>query len=140
MAGDVSVPLHAFVDSGGLFLDGFHRLVDGGENLVFNIDEVEGRFRDLFRYGCNGCNRLADVADLLEGEYLLVAELFVASPDALLDPKRVLAGHDRPDAGKLLGLGRVDVYDLRVRVGAADGRSMPHAGHFNIPDIAGIGG
>ena len=75
--------------SGALFLDGVERLENAWKYFVVDFDQVKGFFRDLFRDCCDGCNRLADVADLVDRQYLLVAKVFIAPPDALLHAEGV---------------------------------------------------
>ena len=104
MAGDVDVPLEALMDLGGVFLYGVEGLENRGEHFIVDLDQVEGLFRDLFRHRRDCRDRLADIADLVDGQYLLVAQVLIAPPDALLHAEGILARHHRLDPVELQGL------------------------------------
>ena len=135
MPGNIDIPLKAFMDFRCLFLNCIERLVNRRKHFIFNIDQVKGLFCDLFGH-CRHCrNRLADVADLVDGEYLLIAEILVAPPDTLLDPEGVLACHNTYDAGKLQGFAVINVHDLRMRMGASQDLAVEHAGQLHVEGV-----
>ena len=137
MAGNADVPLEAVMDLGGVFLYGVKGLENRGEHLIVDLDQVEGLFRDLFRYRRDCRNRLADIADLVDGQYLLVAQVLVAPPDALFHAEGILARHHCPYAVEGQGLAGVDALDLCVGVGAPEYLAVEHAGEL---DVEGVGG
>ncbi|OPY72778.1 MAG: hypothetical protein A4E63_01106 [Syntrophorhabdus sp. PtaU1.Bin050] len=91
MTGYVEVPFDAFMDFRGPFLDRIERLIHCVENLIFHVDQIQCLLCNLFRHGSYGSNGLPYVANLVHRKNLLVAKLFVASPDALLYPEGVLS-------------------------------------------------
>ena len=97
VAGDVDVPLEALMDIGSVLLDSFEGLEDRGKDFVVDFDQVEGLLRDLFRDCGNACDGLADVPDFVDRQYLLVAEVFIAPPDALLHAEGVQLSAGRCD-------------------------------------------
>jgi hypothetical protein len=76
-------------------------------------------------------DRLAVVADALEGEHRLVGELEAV---ALL-ARNVVVGQDGVDAGHRDRFGDVDLRDQRVRVRAANGVAPEHPGRVEVARV-----
>ena len=112
------------------------RVDDRLERLVVDADPLGGAARLLGMLGGDDRDRLAEVADALEGEHRLVAEL---EPVALL-ARDVLVREHGVDAGHAGRRGRVDRADERVRVRAADGVAPEHPGGEEVARVGELAG
>ena len=99
----------------GGFLEGLLDRGDRGKRLVSDADQPAGGASRLLVEGCDGRDRVTDVAHLLELERPLVLA-DGQDPEA---GRQRLAGEDRNDAGQLERVAGVDAEDAGVRVRAA---------------------
>ena len=119
-----------------LVLGGTLRVDDRVERLVFDPNLLGGAPGLLRVLRGDDRNRLAVVADSVEGEHGLVGEL---EPVALLAGDVLVREHG-VDAGHAGRPGRVDGPDERVRVGAANGVAPEHLGGIEVARIGELAG
>ena len=109
---------------------GLHRLdgiEDGGQLLVFHLDEGEGLLGDVGVRGGHGRDLVAQVADFLRIEQPLIED-----GDPVVDIRRVLGRNDRLDARQFLGLSCVEVEDAGVGVAAPEDPAAKRPGQVDI--------
>ena len=104
---------------------------DGLERLVLDANRRSGAACLLGLLGRDDRDRLAEVADAVEGEHGLVGELEAVG----LAAGDVVLGDDRVDARHRDRLGDVDLEDPRVRVRAADGLAPEHPGGAEVARV-----
>ena len=100
------------VDEVGLGLHRFFGIEVGGQEFVFDIDQFERFFGGGLVDGGDAGDVVADVADFVEGERVLV----VADGKNAVGIGRVFAGDDGDDAFEFLGAAGVNALDAGVRV------------------------
>src|SRR6202790_325270 len=116
--------------------ESFFRIGDGGEEVVFDVDEIEGFEGGEFFASDYGGYGIADVTNVIDAEGLLV---LTDGEDAVFDGD-IFAGEDQIDAGMGLGAGDVDFFDTGVGMRGAEEFAMGHAGKKDIVGVAGLAG
>ena len=117
-----------FVDERSAGLKRLLHVEDGRQLLVFDLHPGGRLARRRQRLGDHRDDRLALVADLVDGERRLVVGLDLDQAEDRIDVLRhVLVGEDAHDARSLLRLARIDRQDARVVVGAAHHVEMQEA-------------
>ena len=114
------------VDDGRAGSDRLLHVEDGGEFLVFDLDEVERLLRRSRGVGGHGCDPLADEPHLLIGQH---REVFQRPAD---QAGVVAPGDDRMHAGHRPRPGRVDAHDPRVRIRAAQYLAPEQPFHLHV--------
>ncbi len=126
-----------------------HRLRGIGDRLQFlvgDLDRLGGVARLALGVGHHDHHRVADIADLVEGQRRPCAHLHRRAvlgmdhpaADQIADAVglQFLAGQHAVDAGHGLRLLDVDLLDLGMRVGAAHECRVFHSRHNHVVDIA----
>ena len=114
------------------------RVLDGHERpqrLVLDLDQLGRALGGLLVHRGHRGHRVADHADLLHAERLLVLR---DRQDAELHPRQVVAGDDRVDAGQGPGARGVDALDQGVRVRAPQQLAVGHARHQEVVGELGL--
>ena len=108
--------------------------------LVVNPDD----FRGVLRHGAagrhDGGDGFALPADAIDRKGVLGRGFEALQVREHADPRRddggkLLAGHDRDDAGHAPRRGGIDAGDPRMRMGRAQEHHMPHARQLHVADI-----
>jgi hypothetical protein len=128
--------LAVVVNAGFRSGQGFFRIGDGGEDFVVDIDEVEGFEGGELFAGDDGGNRIADVADVINAESLLV---LADGKDSVCDGE-VFSGENQIDAGMGESAGSIDLSNPRVGVRGAQEFAVGHAREKNVVSEAGLAG
>ena len=136
----------AFVDQRGVFLHGIRSVQNGGEDLVFDVNQGKSLLGDMGAGRSDGCDGMSLVEGLFLGEDV-VAEELVVDHRALGEVggaagglEEVCAGNDSADAGMGLGAAGVQFLDAGVGVGAAEDLPVEHARQVDISRVAGLSG
>ena len=111
---------------------GLHTLdciCNGGQLLIFNLDQIDRLLRDLKRLSRDSRNSLAAEFGRADRQEVFILQIESA---ALFI---VFAGDNALDARQLFSLGGVDAQNLGVRVRAALDLRVQHARHFHIVNI-----
>ncbi len=111
----------------GMRHGGFGR-VEGFERLVDDPDEIEGGGRCLFSGRRHGCDGIADEADFIHAQRVLVLR-DGQNPER---NRQIAAREHCLHAVQLLRRGYVDRHDARVRLGAAQQPAIQHPGERQI--------
>ena len=99
-------------------------VVHGGQNLIFDLDELLGLFQNLRRLGCDKGQRVAEeVDDTADGDHDVPVVDDVAD-DVLA--RHIRCGQHADNAGQRGRLGRVDGQHAGARIFAAHGGAVAH--------------
>ena len=115
----------------GLLLGGALGVDDRFERLVLHADLLRRTTRLFGMLGGDERDRLPEVADAVDREHRLVAELEAVQ----LLARDILVGEHRMHAGHRQGARDVDPVDTRVRVRAADGLSPQHSRRVEVARV-----
>ena len=116
-----------------------HRLVDvddPGQNLVVDLDQLEGLRGDLCRCRCDRRYRMTRVQRLLARHHIAAVEAQVLDAEnRRLVPRElheIAAGHDGFDARQCRRLLELDRFDAGMGMGTAQDPSHQHAWHREV--------
>ena len=121
----IAVLVDAHLRMGQRVLDRHQR----AERLVLDLDQLAGALRRLLVDRGHRRHRIADHADLVDAERLLVLG---DGQDAELHGRQVAPGDDRVDAGQGPRPRGVDALDQRVGVAAPQELPVGHAGQHHV--------
>ena len=115
-------------------LHGLHRVEDGGQNLVLDLDEFQRLLENLGRLGGDDSHAIADMAHLVVQAHLVVGRrVGVALPaGGIQHALHVLVGQHRVHARQRQRLALVDAHDAGVGVRAGEQAAVEHARHLQI--------
>ena len=115
----------------GLRLHRFFGIEVSGQDFVFHIDQFQRFFGDGFRDGDYAGDVIADVANLVERQRVLI----VADGKNAVGIGRVFADCYGDDAVEMFGAGRVDAFDARMRIRRMQNLADQHAGHAEVVGV-----
>ena len=124
------------VQDGRVRLERFFRVENGGQLLVFDLDQLKGLAGDFQCIGGNSGDRLADIAHLVAGEGHLVLQ---EDADIFLF-RQILGRDDRAHAFERLGFGSVDRADTCMGVRGAQHRGVQHARQGHVIGVYRLAG
>ncbi len=116
------------------------------QRLVVRLDQMHGVARQCGVVRHDGSHSVAGVANAVGRHHRIRRHLQIGvgqQPDAghRVDLAReVLAGDDRPHAGRDLGLGDIQPGDARMGVGAAHDGHVEHAGQLDVVGVKAAAG
>ena len=116
---------------------GLHRLFgieDGLENLVLDLDQIDGLLGDVDRLGRDSGDGLAEMTHDVLGDDVLVDDV---QPELVVE---VVTGEDGVNTLQRLGFRGVDAQDPRARVRAALDLRVQHAGQEQVAGVQRVAG
>ena len=131
---DIVGPALGMQDRIAARIDRLHHVGNGGERLIFDTDETGGVFGDVAAVGDNQCDRLAKVADFAQRQAALLHRRVGKAGQRLGFLRRLRAGDDANDTRQRARRAGVDRFDARVRVRAAQRRSVRHVRQLEVID------
>ena len=111
-----------------------HGVVDDGQRLVLNLDQLAGSLGDLRGLGGNGNNGLTAELDGVDCQEVLVLQVQTAALGV------VIAGNNIMYALERLSGGNINAHDLGMGIGALYALGIQHTGPFHIAHILGSAG
>ena len=131
---DVAVAAELGVDQRRIRLEGDHRVEHRCQDLVLDVDQLDGLGRDLRALGGDRGDRLAEVAHHVLGEDVLVDDV---EADLVVE---LVAGEHGVHARKRLGPRGVDAQDAGAGVRAVLDLRVEHRRQQQVPGVERVAG
>ena len=122
------------VDDRRTRLHGLHRVKDGRQHFVFDLDQFQRLLENLGRLGRDDSHAIADMPHLVVEAHLVVrGRVGIALPaGSVEDALHIFVGQHRVHAGQRQRLALVDAHDAGVGVRAGQQAAVEHAGHLHV--------
>ncbi|VTR70877.1 hypothetical protein DESC_870033 [Desulfosarcina cetonica] len=115
-------------------------VIDTGQFFVLDLDQFDGRLGNVRVHCRHGGHFIADIANLVDGQGILVLGFGKQPPVAGGDLGQIRAGDDQAHAGQGSGLAGIDVDNAGVGQRATEQFAVEHTGKFDIVGIYGLSG
>ena len=122
------------VDEDSVLGHTLHGVVDDGQRLVLNLDQLAGGLGDLRGLGCNGNNGLTAELNGIDCQEVFILQVQTAALGVVVAGDYIMYALER------LGSGNIDADDLGMGIGALYTLGIQHAGPFHIANVFGSAG
>ena len=132
--GNYFICMQLGMDEDGILGHTLHGVIDNGQGLVLDLDQLAGGLGDLRGLGCNGNNGLTAELNGIDCQEVFILQVQTAALGV------VVAGDYIMYALQCLGGGNIDAQDLGMGIGALYALGIQHTGPFHIAHILGSAG
>ena len=115
----------------------FHRIKDGRQYLIFNLDELQRLVNRFLIDRRDGRDLITDEAHLVDAENILVPS---GRADAIFLARDIFMGDNRFHTRKPFCFRRIDMQNLRVGMRARQDLADEHVRKLEITGISGLAG
>ena len=99
---------------------------------VFDVDQLQGSFSDVARFGGNQRDDFSHMAHAIDRHHWLIVD---DRPKIRIESVEIVARDNRRDTGKVERFAGVDANEIGVGVGTAQRFGMKHARHRQIGSV-----